>query len=323
MAGTMAMATPFAGRNRLINGAFDVAQRGTSFTDQNGYALDRWFCNRSGGAAGVTFAQVYGAFSTTKNWMSVQRTNGNTSTASAAMYQAIEGANCRDLAGQTVAVSFTVGTGAVSSTTNNVTAQLFYQATTTDIGPTGSWTSISSTSFSIAASTSPARYSTTFAVPSNATQLELVISVAFSGTASTDDRYYFTEIQLEPGFVTPFERRLIGLELALCQRYYYRSDNTGNNGILLMGGVEGTTAAAVGSVLPVTMRATPTLAFGADVRLYTAATAVITTTINTQRCSKTNAGALINGTGMTVGQAAYVYNSGGTNSYFDCSAELT
>ena len=87
-----------------------------------------------------------------------------------------------------------------------------------------------------------------------------------------------------------------------------------------MGGVESATSVAVGSVLPVTMRATPTVSFGSGVRLY--ANGVLTPTLSSQRCSTTNIGCLIAATGMTAGQAAYIYNAANSNSYVDASAEL-
>lgn len=212
-------------RNRLINGSMDVAQRGTSFAGQDGYALDRWYCNRNGGGAGVTFSQAYGAFSTKKNWMSVQRTAGNTSTQPAVAYQAIEGINCRDLAGQTVSFSFLLGSGStLSSTSSNVTAVIAYQTGGTDIGPTGAWTSAVTTQFSVPSNSSPTRYSTQASIPSTATQIEVWITFAFSGTAGADDRYYVTDVQLENGSVaTSFERRSFGAEVQLCQRYFEKS----------------------------------------------------------------------------------------------------
>jgi hypothetical protein len=214
---------PLAGfRNRIINGSMDVSQRGVIFPNIDGYCLDRWYVNRAGSVSGLTAGQAYGAFGTKKNWMSLHRDSGDTATASAAIYQPIEGINCRDLAGTTVTISFTLGTGStLSSTSNNVAIKLFYQTTSADIGASGSWTLISSTSISVASNTGPTRYTASFSVPSTATQLLPVLEIAFAGTAGADDRYYITDFQLEAGPVaTPFERRPIGAELALCQRYY-------------------------------------------------------------------------------------------------------
>jgi hypothetical protein len=213
-------------RNRLINGNMDVAQRGTTFTDGNGYTLDRWYGNRSGSVAGVTYSQVYGAFSTTTNCMSIQRTSGNTSTAAAVLYQAIEGVNSRDLAGKTITVSFQIGSGSISSTTGH-SVTVYYQTTTTDIGPTsGGWTALTAQSFTVASSSSYTQKTFQFSIPSTATQLQLSIQFAFSGTAGADDRFYLTQVQLEQGSAaTPYEMQIYSDQLAQCQRYYQTNGN--------------------------------------------------------------------------------------------------
>lgn len=262
--GTVSMGSSFM-RNRIINGAMDIAQRGTSFANQSAYSLDRWFTNRNGGASGVTFYQAYAAFGTKKNWMTIQRAAGNTDTASAVMYQAIEGINSRDLAGQTVTVSFTVGTGStLSSTTDNVSTNIYYQTTGTDIGPNGSWTTLSTISWSVPSNTGPTRYIAQFSIPATATQLELVIGFQFAGTAGADDRYYVTEVQLEPGSIaTPFERRQYGQELALCQRYFYKSfsQNIGAAAVDAFRGVVSSSGFRTSHSLKhaVTMRTAPTI----------------------------------------------------------------
>ena len=43
-------------RNVIINGAMNVAQRGTSFTVTNEFGLDRWFCRENTDGA-LTFSQ--------------------------------------------------------------------------------------------------------------------------------------------------------------------------------------------------------------------------------------------------------------------------
>ena len=242
-------------RNRIINGDMRIAQRATSSGTQGYSTLDRFYCNRSGGVAGLTMAQVYGAFSTTKYCLTLQRDNGNTNTANMAVYQAIEGLNSQDLAGKNVTVSFQIGTGSISSTTGH-SIILSYQTTTTDKGPTSAgWTDLTAQTFTVTASSSFTQKTATFAVPSTATQLMAYISLAVSGTAGADDRFYITEIQVEEGSVaTPFERRLYTSELALCQRYYWQGGN-GANGIQNSG-----TTARYDVRYPVIMRSAPTIA---------------------------------------------------------------
>jgi hypothetical protein len=70
--------------------------------------------------------------------------------------------------------------------------------------------------------------------------------------------------QLELGAVaTPFERRAVGLELALCQRYYaqFKSDGTESEMAIAAGYQTGVSKAIFAIKYPMTMRAKPTLAF--------------------------------------------------------------
>jgi hypothetical protein len=77
---------------------------------------------------------------------------------------------------------------------------------------------------------------------------------------STDNNFYITGVQLEAGdTATPFEHRSYGQELALCQRYYAKSGGvnshaTDYNGALYLGDVRFKT----------TMRATPTVTIFGD-----------------------------------------------------------
>ncbi len=78
---------------------------------------------------------------------------------------------------------------------------------------------------------------------------------------STDNNWYLTGVQLEIGEqATPFEHRSFGEELRLCQRYYFESLSK-----TFGGHAPETTRVLVDSLFPTRMRATPTLtAFGQD-----------------------------------------------------------
>tara|TARA_Y100000034_G_scaffold124304_1_gene172289 strand:- start:36 stop:1061 length:1026 start_codon:yes stop_codon:yes gene_type:complete len=79
---------------------------------------------------------------------------------------------------------------------------------------------------------------------------------------STSNEWYITGVQLEAGqTATPFEQRTYGEELALCRRYLstFRKDGGGNTAIG-MGIISGTTTISfIHLTLPVEMRTTPTL----------------------------------------------------------------
>lgn len=89
-----------------------------------------------------------------------------------------------------------------------------------------------------------------FTLPANTNATVRLIG----GTAS--------QVQLEPGSVnTPFEHRLIGAELALCQRYYFRWD--AGSGANIHGLSYPLSTLTIGELsFPVPMRATPTITAG-------------------------------------------------------------
>jgi hypothetical protein len=146
-------------------------------------------------------------------------------------------------------------------------------------------------------------------------------AVSVAGTSGAT--WQITGVQLEQNLQpTPFEQRPIGVELALCQRYYWRTINSSAYGLIMGGGVEAPTAAAVGCGLPVTMRATPSIALGSGIRFFSSGSAVITPTISAQRSSASfGSVALIISSG-TIGQAGYLYNLPAANSHIEFVAEL-
>jgi hypothetical protein len=81
------------------------------------------------------------------------------------------------------------------------------------------------------------------------------------GTAGVNDYFEITGAQLEAGTEpTPFEQRPIGVELALCQRYYFRylGQSAAYNRIPSTGSSFGGSAWQGVMVFPCTMRARPT-----------------------------------------------------------------
>jgi len=80
--------------------------------------------------------------------------------------------------------------------------------------------------------------------------------------------FYLTGVQLEQNYQpTPFEQRPIGVELALCQRYYWRTYGSGTLSDLFGSGIpNNTTTAYIGVPHPVEMRiAATSLDFNAQV----------------------------------------------------------
>jgi hypothetical protein len=95
------------------------------------------------------------------------------------------------------------------------------------------------------------------------------VNVEFAAPGSTAT---LGNAQLERNFQpTPFEQRPIGVELALCQRYYYQNQESGFNRLGVVPTT--TTSRECPFFLPVTMRAAPTVTISGGI-VYIFATGV-------------------------------------------------
>jgi hypothetical protein len=245
-------ATGFGFKNRIINGAMMISQRGTSFTPSNGdYTLDRWQ-GLAAQSSKYTVAQSSTAPSGFINSLLV--TSSSAYSVGASDYfdivQYVEGLNISDLgwgtaSAKTVTLSFQVyssltGTFGGSLQNNGQTRSYPFSYT---ISSANTWTTISVT---IAGDTSGTWLTT------NGRGIQLNFSLGtgstFSGTAgswatanylgttgatsvvgTSGATFYITGVQLEKGSTsTSFDYRPYGTELALCQRYYETNYNIGN-----------------------------------------------------------------------------------------------
>ena len=223
-------------RNRLINGGFAIDQRnnGASHTVANAYGLDRWWQTFTG--TPPTAQRIAGSGSSRYRYQ-VTGASGNTGFN---IQQRIEAANIYDLAGQTVTASVDLAATGVTS----IAVTLWF-ANSVDSFSAG-MTAISGGTFTVSSSLS--RYSTTYTLPASAQNGVVMTISQTSGPLTAGQTITIGNAQLEAGSVaTPFEQRPIGAELALCQRYY----QTG-------GGITSAALTYLGSMFPVTMRATPT-----------------------------------------------------------------
>lgn len=236
-----AVAGVTAGKNAVINGGFDIWQRGTSLTASvNGgvYAADRWFGTRGSNTSITVSRQTTSDTTNLPNIQycaRVQRTAASTTTADVAFGQMFESVSSIPLAGQTVTLSGYIRKGADFSATSNVLTMQVITGTGTDQkqmdgGYTGSSTSIAG---NVTLTTTWTRFSVTGTIPTTATELTPKFVYTPTGTAGTNDYFEVTGVQLEVGSVaTPFSRAggTIAGELAACQRYCYRYTPASGNG---------------------------------------------------------------------------------------------
>ena len=215
------------GRNRIINGNFDIWQRGTSQTTAGYGSADRWGNNHSGSTK-TTSQQDFAIDQTDvpnnpKYFMRTVVTTANSSSNYVQSKQAIE--DLRQFSGETVTLSF----WAKADATKNIAVE-FRQDEDDGSGSVSHYHSVSLTTswqkFTITQTITAIPSGVTLGVNNN---LALVFwfdaGSNFTSinpiTGSQSGTFDIAQVQLEAGSVaTSFERRSYGQELALCQRYY-------------------------------------------------------------------------------------------------------
>ena len=140
--------------------------------------------------------------------------------------------------------------------------------------------------------------------------------------------WYVTGVQLEAGdTATPFEHRSYGAELALCQRYYWRTSTVGGSWAQIGAGVVYSPTGAYAIVrLPCDMRAGPTCSYsGGTGEVQTVAGGVALTSTTATAISEPTPQAFRVDTvfsGGTTGHGCFVRMQHMATNYFDADAEL-
>jgi len=240
---------PFvAGKNRIINGGFDIWQRGTSFTSGSIYSADRWYLPAVAGTTTVSRdtdvpTGLVGQYSIK------QLTAAGSSYAQWAT--PLETATIVPLQGRTVVLSWYMKANATWS--GNFGANIYY-SNSTDARASQTTAVTFTETAAQTPTTSWTRFSGTFVVPSDAQGLLIQFNPAVVQASGAS--LWMAGVQLELGAVaTPFARAggSIGGELALCQRYYFVGGNAA-------AGICNSASTSRFSVpFPVTMRVAPTV----------------------------------------------------------------
>ena len=329
--------------NRIINGAFDFWQRGTSST-ANGYgSADRWVNNFVNGTVTMSrqsfaLGDVLGSNNPTfflRQTVSGQTLSGDV----ASVNQAIEGV--RSYAGQTITV---LGWARRSSGSGNMAVEpLQYFGTG---GSPSSTVFVAPQTVTLTSSFAP--FALTFSIPSIAgktlgTNNNDYVAFSFWTSAGSNFNARTNSLGLQTigvdlwgvhikvgthttAAVDLYKQPEIGPEFARCQRYFYRTAENGSipTSIMTMSvesNVGGVGFAGGGCPHPTTMRAVPTVTLGSGVRFYSAAIAEVTPTIEQNRCTLFTFSLFLRFSGGTPGQAAVMFR-GTTNGYVDVDAEL-
>jgi hypothetical protein len=220
---------PLSYRNFIINGDMRIAQRGTSTTSATSayvYSLDRWRFygqNITGSATvsqqGFTAGQtdVPGEPEFFLRWNQTATPGGVVG-----MTQPVEGV--RTLAGQTATLSFWAKAGSARS----ITARL-----SQNFG-TGGSSAVTVLSSALSLTTVWQKFTVTFSVPSISGKTigaNNYLDVQFIDSNVSTFTIDIAQVQLEVGSkASAFERRPIGMELQLCERYCEKQSFFGNQG---------------------------------------------------------------------------------------------
>lgn len=259
-------------RNLIINGAMEVAQRGSSSTSgAQVYLLDRFYTYIYG-ASNRTISQVTDAPDGFKHSIKIARDSGDSATTQVHFSQPCESSACVGFAGEKITLSFWAKAGANFSSASSYINVAVYSGTGTDqslmIGLTGSVAVIGTVNQAITTGWVRYEFTSASAVPTGSNQLVLQIIQVPVGTAGADDWWEITGIQIETGeSATDFVHESYGDTLAKCQRYYQRYVD-GNTQSIGTGGFYNTTIVACHIQLPVQMREAPTFGFGSGAGYY-------------------------------------------------------
>jgi hypothetical protein len=240
-------------RNAIINGGFDIWQRGTATVSANGsYPADRWLLQVDGsGATRAVGQQTFTPGNAIAGYEPAYFLRYNQSVAGSGatfniLDQRIE--DVRTYAGQVVTVSFWAKASATTTIDSSI-QQVFGSGGSSEISGLSSG--------NITLTTSWVRYSYTGTLASISGKTIGTNSFAAFRINFPRNATFVVDIwgvQIEKGSIaTPFEQRPIGTELALCQRYYYKSPYIVSPYILFNSGnvMSGTYQ------FPVTMRVAP------------------------------------------------------------------
>ena len=351
-----AAASPYTMKNRIINGDFRIDQRNAgasvtpSATGSNVYNVDRWATQIS---VASKFSVQQSTTAPTGFSNSLKVTSLSAYTVGASDYfvvnQLIEGLNVADLAwgtanAKTVTLSFQVyssltGTfaGAIGNAAGNRSYPFSYTISNANTWTTVSITIVGDTTGTWLTTNGIGMYvyfnlgtGTTYSGTAGSWAAANYVSAtgATSVVGTNGATFYLTGVQLEIGTsATPFERRMYGQELALCQRYLPAiSSGTSGNSLTGSGYATSTTNFRVITPYFVSPRVAPTGITISSASHYTAqiaATQGTPSAIAFNSVSSSTAAAIdCTVSGFTAGQAGMLYSSNASAQILFTGCEL-
>ena len=261
-------------RNLLINGGFDVWQRGTTFTSPSAtyYAADRWQIYRASTSLTTTTRQSFtlGQQEVPGNPKYFMRVDNTPDADSTWMEIAQHVEDVTQFSDKWVTLSFWMKANKPQE--NNDDYWGFYHNFGTGGSPSGSMLAGITPNFDIHTQWSYYEFPVylpdiqgktlgTDGVNTSSMKMHLLRG----STVAADTYYDIANVQLELGRgATPFENRPIEEELSLCQRYYQQVGPSSSSYFVLTGGGNGTSRIRGVHQLVPEMRVAPSVAHNID-----------------------------------------------------------
>ncbi|CAB4180196.1 hypothetical protein UFOVP1041_11 [uncultured Caudovirales phage] len=319
-----------AGKNGVLNSAFQIWQRGTSVAfGAYTYTADRWQCYNNGTVATAT-RQVTGDTTNLPNIQycaRIQRTAGSALTNAIQVSQSFETINSIQYAGKTVTLSFYARKGANYSPTSDILNYTLNTGTGTDqrvlAGYTGNTAIINQNA---TLTTTWQRFSYSASVGATATEIGIAFNFNPTGTAGANDYFEITGVQLEiASSATAYSPNTstYETELAACQRYYQRYGGT-NYMAMGMGVYVATTVCRVFFGMPVTLRTAPTLSnsTASNFGIFSGSGNDTASAISANSLDTSSAALDVTVTARTLGQAGMMNTMTNPTAYIAFDSEL-
>jgi hypothetical protein len=323
--------------NPVLNSAYQVWQRGTSVSIAAStvvYTADRWTVLTGVNQATTVSRQATGD---STNLPSIQycarfqRDSGQTGTTNYSFANSFETVNSIPYAGKTVTVSFYARKGAdytaasdalfVGINTATGTDQRVHNYTTGVASPIGSTVTLTSTW---------QRFSASGTLSATLNEMAVFFRYTPVGTASTNDYFEVTGVQIDIGSVAlPFRTNgeTFQGELAACQRYYFQtgagvSASSSTARVYPLGVALSTTQMVVSIPFAQTMRINPTAVSYNNIRAYDSGGFITVTSFTFQAASTSYANIALNAaSGFTANRPTFPAQDG-VAGYIAFSAEL-
>ena len=345
----------YGNRNIIINGAMQVAQRGTSSTGIGAaattyYTVDRWLIETGNSAGRFTMSQASDGPSGFANSLKLDCTTADTSIASSEyllLQYRIEGQDVQRIKKGTsdaeeVTISFYVKANAAfdfvlelydndnnrtcsklfSTTTGWNRIELTYPADTTGAFDDDNNASVRLFFWLHAGSdyTSGTLNSSAFNTQNNANRAPGISSFY----SSTSNEFYITGVQMEVGdTATDFEHRTFADEMQRCRRYTFVHETGVAYAWSALSGYSNTTSNALTFYqFPVEMRASPSIAVYGDWQLADGHSVYTVTSMSAGTMSPITARVDVGASGLTIGRIAAIRNNNDSDARIVFDAEL-